>query len=72
MDHSGEQVVISPVDVNHAASGRWQVIGPQGPSGHPALEEVARLLAAGADPNEPDELGETPIFEAQLVGSPAP
>ena len=27
-------------------------------------QEVARILAAGADPNEPDELGETPIFEA--------
>lgn len=31
-------------------------------------QEVARILAAGADPNEPDELGETPIFEATAVG----
>lgn len=31
-------------------------------------QEVARILAAGADPNVPDELGETPIFEATAVG----
>ena len=27
-------------------------------------QEVSRILASGADPNVPDELGETPIFEA--------
>jgi len=31
-------------------------------------QEVSRILASGADPNVPDELGETPIFEATAVG----
>ncbi|CAK9074955.1 unnamed protein product [Durusdinium trenchii] len=30
-------------------------------------QEVARLLSAGVSPNVPDELGETPIFEATAV-----
>jgi len=30
----------------------------------PNAQEVSRILASGADPNVPDELGETPIFEA--------
>ena len=31
-------------------------------------QAVAQLLLARADPNAPDELGETPIFEATAAG----
>ena len=41
----------------------------KGPVFKSGLQDVARILAAGADPNVPDELGETPIFEATANGS---